>query len=271
MNGKHGTLWAVFLQVCFTICLTTPAMAEDAEWGQELDVSEFRDQLRVFEAPEGHVLVFVPFGDSDWIFWGKPNDVLYQQVTPVSHFAGTESFDYSLRDRRLNAHSYKLSMRDGTYFATCGQRRADLRLLDVEEGLKKLEGARFLEPRWGRTAHYLARDDFGVYYFVDKVRTRKGETASAESYRVHIGWKGEMLQTPLRLVAQDSVGDVFGMINGDRRLVINHGVGKYLEGDEMRELHKLDIRYDSPLMYLEGGVYAGLPHGTLCDLYFEER
>jgi hypothetical protein len=72
------------------------------------------------------------------------------------------------------------------------------------------------------------------------------------------------------MVAQDSVGEVYWMTNGNRRIVINQKTGRYFDGDEVRVLHTLDLYADSHLMYRDGGVYGNVPHGTPCDRFFPQ-
>jgi hypothetical protein len=249
-----------------------PAQAGTAAPVEEVDVREVRNQLRVFQDDTQKILVMVPFGDNDWVFWGEPNGVLYQQPSLFSSANGTESYEYGLIDRRYNSTYRGISAqyRDGKTFVTCGETRLELNPLSIADGEARLKGAQFAAPFWSRNAHFLARDDYGVYYYIDKANTHDDQQVPESSYRVYIGWKGEILQAPLSMVAQDSVGEVYGMPNGDRRIVINRQVGRYFDGDDVRELHTLNLHIDSILMYRDGGVYDKARHGTPCDRFFPQ-
>jgi hypothetical protein len=239
---------------------------------QEVDVSSVRDQFKVYKISSGHILVLIPFGDTDMLFWGKPNGVLYrQQVRSSFSDVEDEMLDLVVVDRRFSRNGYSLEFRNGQKFATCGTNRMELTPVDKSTGESLLSGAQFTQPLWNRQSHYLARDDYGVYYFVDKPMNYDDAKIDESSYRVFIGWKGEILQSPLKMVAQDSVGEVYGMTNGNRRIVINNGSGRYFDGDEVRVLHALNFYMDSGLMYRDGGVYGNAPQGTPCDWFFESK
>jgi hypothetical protein len=235
---------------------------------QAIDVSAIRDQFRVFQAESGQILVFVPFGEKEMIFWGSPQGVLNQQQARGYFFRPPEVFDYSMVDRRYSRNGYSLIFRNGAYFAECGEDKLPLQAIDEETGREMLDGARFLGPHWKRHAHFLARDNYGVYYFVDKALRHDDIPPDESTYRVYIGWKTEMLLSPLSLVAQDSVGEVYGMTNGNRRIVINDHKGRFFDGDEVRELHTLDLFVDFHLMYIKGGVYGEVKQGTPCDTFW---
>lgn len=239
---------------------------------KEIDVSSVRDQFKVYKIFSDQIMVLVPFGDTDMVFWGKPNGVLYRQQVRSS-FSDVEegTVDLVVVDRRFSKDGYSLEFRNGEKFVTCGTDRAELTTLDKATGDSLLSGAQFTHPLWNRQSHYLARDDYGVYYFVDKALNHDNTKIGESSYRTFIGWKGEILESPLKMVAQDSVGEVYGMTNGNRRIVINHGKGRYFDGDEVRALHALHFYLDFELMYTEEGVYGNALQGTPCDMFFGSK
>jgi hypothetical protein len=238
---------------------------------QEIDVSSVRDQFKVYQAPSGHIMVLIPFGDTDMTFWGKPNGVLRNQMVRSSSSDMPERFELSMVDRRFSTTGYSMEFRDGETFLTCGTDRLNLTPLDQSTGDSFLKNAQFAHPLWDRQSHFLARDDYGVYYFIDKALNYDESRIEESSYQVFIGWKGEILQSPLKMVAQDSVGEVYGMTNGNRRIVINNGVGRYFDADEVRSLHTLNFLMDFELMYRDGGVYGQAIQGTPCDLFFQSK
>ena len=78
-----------------------------------------------------------------------------------------------------------------------------------------LDKSQFLSPGLVRRPHLLARDDMGIYYYVDKLSERHG----GKAFRVFVGKRGAMKQVPLVDIAMDSAGQVFSTKTGDLRLV----------------------------------------------------
>jgi hypothetical protein len=260
-----------FVVLFFSFLSIAPAQSEEPAPVREVDVSAVRDQLRVFKAENEHILVLVPFSNGDAVFWGKPNDLLYRQEPLSSSADRPESYSISLIDRRYPRRGYSIQypVKERTT-VVCGPDHLALSPMDLAEGEELLKGAQFVLPFWKRSAHFLARDDYGVYYFIDKANYYDDTPIPESSYRVFIGWKGEILQSPLKMVAQDSVGEVYGMTNGNRRVVINQGVGRYFDGDEVRVLHTLNLYADSQLMYRDNKIYGNARHGTPCDSFFAQ-
>src|SRR5947207_1056188 len=123
--------------------------------------------------------------------------------------------------------------------------------------------AAFLTSAIVRVPHLLARDDSGVYYYVD----RYAKIYGGKGYRVYVGRKGAMKQMPLTDVASDSAGDVFSTKSGDLRLVRNSENNKetmtWVKGEKRTELVFLDTDVNSVVIFKDLGVYTFL--GTLCD------
>jgi hypothetical protein len=142
---------------------------------------------------------------------------------------------------------------------TCGDTE---RPLTPEASRKALERLTFHAHRWRRNAVALFRDDFGTYYYIDRAT---GEDEEAD-HRVYVGWRGQVLRSPLRLIASDSLGRVYAAGNGTRRLVITRGEARYVEGTTERVLQSLDLVRDGPMLYTTLGVYGDAPHGTPCDV-----
>jgi hypothetical protein len=111
--------------------------------------------------------------------------------------------------------------------------------------------------------HLLARDDSGVYYYVDRIAKVYG----GKGYRVFVGKKGAMKQMPLTDVASDSAGEVFSTKSGDLRLVRHNEGNKdtmtWVKGEKRLDLVFLDPDVNSVVIYKDLGIYTFL--GTLCD------
>ncbi len=158
--------------------------------------------------------------------------------------------------------------KDGSASKTCdGKDDAALTQLTGDKAKAVLDKAQFLSPATSRRAYLLARDDSGVYYYVDAIR-KEGDDHHGTNHRVFVGKKGAMKLLPLTDQASDSAGDVFSTKNGDLRLVKNRYdetkvTTQWVKGDKRTELVWLDVDVNSHLIYSDLGVYTFL--GTLCD------
>jgi hypothetical protein len=131
----------------------------------------------------------------------------------------------------------------------------------------------FMSSLHVRGAHALARDDSGVYYFVDKLLTGAG-------YRLHIGKKGAMKTMPLTDITTDPVGELFITRTGtlkisivDEKIEPGSPMTKrvltmtWVKGERKTPLTWLDFAWGPPeilvLIYRDLGVYGAL--GTICD------
>jgi len=243
--------------------MLTVATAKEPPSPKPVDVSEVRDSLAVFELESGELFVAQLGNGFEYLFYGKAGQVLYRQDGPG--YSGTmgqqfEEFDVRLTDRRYGGYAFVL--RDKQFWVQCGEQKLPLKRLELEASKKALEGTSFVEALWRRNAHFLARDDHGMYYFVDR---ELGDNPSMETYRVYMGWMGEVLQAPLKLIAKDAVGEVYGAPGSDQRLVVSAGSARFLDGEKARELVVLDVRADSEIIYGKKGIHAGKSHGTPCD------
>jgi hypothetical protein len=114
-----------------------------------------------------------------------------------------------------------------------------------------------------RRPYMLARDDSGVYYYVDVIRDQYG----GNGYRVFVGKKGAMKQKPLTDIAKDTAGDVFATKTGDLRIVRDVTENKteiaWVKGGKRSPLVVLDTDANEPLIFKQLGVYAFT--GNICD------
>ena len=121
----------------------------------------------------------------------------------------------------------------------------------------------FVSPGLVRSPHLFARDDSGVYYFVDRLTQRHG----GKNYRVFVGRKGGMKQLALTDVASDSAGQVFSTKTGDLRLVntvdSNKASSVWVKGSKKTDLIALDVDVNSPIIFNELGIYKFT--GSICE------
>jgi hypothetical protein len=152
---------------------------------------------------------------------------------------------------------------DGTYFRYCGgDNKSPLTELTGDKAKAVLDKSSFLTSAMIRRPHLLARDDGGVYYYVDVIRNQYG----GKGFRVFIGKKGAMKQKPLTDIASDTAGDVFATKTGDLRIVNDTdaaGTVTWVKGQKHVTLRKLDVDANSRLIFKDLGVYSFT--GTICE------
>jgi len=228
-----------------------------------VDVGTRRDALLVLRDDDGNVVLIDRDAPDERTFYGREWQYYQLQVYSTSS-DGNTAFDVTALDFRAQDRRTSVSLRDGAYTMTCqGQSRALKPVTDKAQRDALLKGATFHSYRWRRNAVGLYRDEYGVYYFIDRAT---GDDEDAD-HRVHIGWRGQILRAPMTLVASDSLGRVYAAANGTRRLVLTRGEVRYVEGATERVLYELDLVRDGPFIYGPLGVYGSAPHGTPCDVW----
>lgn len=226
-----------------------------------IDVSDFVEDLVVLEDGDGNLVAFRRSAPRDAIWFGDSDD-LYALPIFSSGASGDERWSASARDFRSPTRATSVQLRDGAYSMSCADKDKPLQPLSATAALRIAKKATFHEQRWRRNAVGAWRDEWGVYYFVDRAT---GEDEDVD-HHVYIGWKEQILRAPLKLIASDSLGKVYSAANGARRLVITGDEARYVEGDDKRVLHALDLVRDGPFLYTELGAYGAEPHGTPCDV-----
>jgi hypothetical protein len=187
-----------------------------------LDAGAFLDSLRLLTDGQGHYVAYDPerpYGDQ--LFYG--NGKTFARVpTSGGGKSGTERWNANFWDPRAYGTSLSppsIDMKDSgkTFTVTCAKRTTALNPVAPEEAAKLLAGATFTEPTWTRMPERLLRDDTGIYYFVDRYRTR--ERADRRDFRVFLGQRGNMVQMPLKDIVDDSQGMIFATKTGNLRLI----------------------------------------------------
>jgi hypothetical protein len=233
-----------------------------------VDIKPLRDKLLVFQDKTGgtYVVYTAIDGTGDaTVFYGTGKSLYKQIITGRSRNGDAWSISTwtpRLAELRHGAVSRKT---DGTFEKWCdGKDDAVLTELTGDKAKAVLDKYTFLSPALVRRPHLFARDDTGVYYYVDRLAKDLG----GKGYRVFVGKKGGMKQLALVDVASDSAGEVFSTKTGDLRLV-RTATGdakpstKWVKGEKRTELIPLDLDVNSPLIFTELGIYKFT--GTLCD------
>lgn len=252
-----------------------PAIAETKDPKPlTVEIKDFKDRLLVLKDSAGGTYVILLRSDKDpsnraWYGTGK---TLYEQVLDGFSADGDAwGLDvYAPRIVALRPGSIE-KKKDGTYFKSCDG--ADDFVLTEQTGDKAkavLDKYAFVSPGMIRRPHLLARDDSGVYYYIDKLSKLHGD----KGFRVFVGRKGGMKQIALTDVASDSAGQVFSTKTGDLRLV--HTVNNvdtvepkskpsttWVKGGKKTELIWLDTYVNGPMIFNDLGIYKFI--GSICE------
>jgi len=249
-------------------CAAAPAGAEIKDPKPlATDIKDFKDKLLVLRDSAGGTYVVLPRSDKfDYRAWYGTGKTLYEQVKSGSSADG-DGWSMSIwapRIAQLRPGSIERK-KDGTYFKSCdGEDDFVLSEVTGDKAKAVLDKYAFVSPGLVRTPHLFARDDTGVYYFVDRLTKLHG----GKNYRVFVGRKGGMKQLALTDMASDSGGQVFSTKTGDLRLVntIENSSkisSVWVKGGKKTELIALDVEANSPIIFNELGIYKFT--GSICE------
>ena len=233
-----------------------------------VDMKSVKDKLVVLQDGDGGTYVALPGSDGRLFYGGSAKlKKLYEQIIIARSSNGSEgSWDLSVWAPRIpNIQPGSVGrMADGSFRRYCGgDRTTPLSEVTGDKAKAILDKWTFLSSAMIRRPHLLARDDGGVYYYVDVIRNEYG----GKGYRVFIGKKGAMKQKPLTDIASDTAGDVFATKTGDLRIVndtdSDGSTVTWVKGEKRITLRKLDLDANSPLIFKDLGVYSFT--GTICE------
>jgi hypothetical protein len=229
-----------------------------------VDIKSFRDKLVVLKDADGGTYVVLP-GDGARMWYGLPKKPLYEQYVSgrsADHDKwGVHVFAPRVPKWQPGSIDYK---GNGDYVRWCGDSsQVALTQLPSDQANTVLDKSTFMSNAMIRRPYLLARDDSGVYYYVDVIRDEYG----GNGFRVMVGKKGALKQKPLTDIASDSAGDVFATKTGDLRFVKAVDDGKattyWVKGGKKTELVQLDIEQNERMIYKDLGVYAFT--GSICE------
>lgn len=236
-----------------------------------VDIKALKAKAVVLQDAQGGT--YVVFRDDEAkVFYGPNAKTVYEQYIVGSSSDGDGGWEFNTWSPRVpeGPHLGEIThKKDGTFEKSCrGKDDAGLTELTGDKAKAILDKAAFLTSGIVHVPHLLARDDSGVYYYVDRFAKIYG----GKGYRVFVGKKGAMKQMPLTDVASDSAGDVFSTKSGDLRLVRNTEDGNdnknkekmtWVKGEKRLELVFLDTDVNSVVIFKDLGIYTFL--GTWCD------
>jgi len=218
------------------------------------------------------------------LFWGDKNALFAQRIptgdgsfkehgkmdtTPGLHPDASLSYYVNVWDPSRE-NSWIARPNEGDLHVVCDEQKTTLTPVPAEEAKAILEKAKFYRPRFMRMPHFLARDNKGTYYYID--RSAKKEE---KDFRIFIGKRGQLKHTKLKNIIQDSAGEVYSTPTGSLRIVIDKNEVLWIRQKQQETLVKLDefgvmngVPYQTSnlsLVFGELGVYAGQKVGTPCD------
>jgi len=256
----HARGWVIGVLVA----TASAAAAEPAP--KPVDIKALKPKATVLQDAQGGT--YVVFRDDEAkVFYGPSAKAVHEQYIVGSSSDGEGGWEYNTWAPRVAEGSHLGSIehkKDGTFQKSCrGKDDAVLTELGGDKAKAILDKTAFLTSAIIHVPHLLARDDSGVYYYVDRIAKVYG----GKGYRVFVGRKGAMKQMPLTDVASDSAGDVFSTKSGDLRLVRNSENNKetmtWVKGERRTELVFLDTDVNSAVIFKDLGIYTFL--GTPCD------
>lgn len=240
---------------------------------EAVDVSAVKDKFLVLHDGAGHYVALdpeAPYGGNTFVGDGK---TFHKVRTFGGGKMGTESWSANCWDPRVRNGSNSpatIEMRDSgkTYQISCGKKTTPVQPLAAEDAKKLVGDAKFYGYLWTRLPERLLRDDTGVYYLVDRLRTE--DANDRRDFRVYVGKRGEAKQLPLKDVVDDAKGLILATKDGNLRLITNTDgkpEGKWIKGKKTVELTEVPIdTFDTArLIYMDLGPYSGQRLGSPCD------
>jgi hypothetical protein len=266
MHARGTNRWSIAGVGLLLGLLASPAAANPKP--QPVEIKPFRDQLIVLTDADGGVYVALP-GNPSRLWYGARGKTknLYEQIV-TGRSANGDRWDISVFAPRVpNMQPGAVGIDDTGYFRYCGgERKTRLTVVTGDKATAILDGYTFMTPALTRSPYLLARDSFGVYYYVDQIRAQYG----GKGFRVFIGKKGAMKERPLVDIATDTAGDVFGTKSGDLHLVRNTSdepIAKprvtLVRGSKETTLTYLDTWFNSVLIFKDLGIYGFT--GSICE------
>jgi hypothetical protein len=240
---------------------------------EAVDVSAIRDKLVVLSDGDGSFIAAAPDAPDggDFVFYSTDGKAFYQlRVRGGGSDGSTGAWDRTFWSPRVFMASIdrkpKQAGKPVQWALSCRRTFDDpesespYSQLPDAEAKKILAGAQFRAPLWHYQAHFLARDDLGNYYYVDRLRDELG----GKGFRLFKGQKGAMKEMPMTNIVSDSVGEIFTTKKGELRFVVNDGKARWVFGQKSFDLTNVPVEDNVIMIYGELGVYLGTL-GTPCD------
>ncbi|MBI4817950.1 MAG: hypothetical protein HY791_16940 [Deltaproteobacteria bacterium] len=149
----------------------------------------------------------------------------------------------------------------GACKVTCGEREIPLTRMSPEEKKAFLATATFNARPDVREPYAIARDEKGVYYYVDRGSTPELE----KDFRLYLGKRGQLKRQKMKDIVSDSQGEIFSSSSGQLRLIIGRSEAQWIIGNAKKALTLVPVQENLGVIYNELGVYLGAKLFTPCD------
>ena len=195
-----------------------------------------------------------------WVFFGDGKAMYQQRIAGSSVKSNTyEWYLWAPRAKHLDVATLRIMPGEMTMQCAPEDPRK-LTQLKADEAATLFAKTTFYAPLWQRTPHFLARDDDGIYYYVDALREEYG----GNGYRIFVGMKGSMKELAMTNMASDSAGEIYATKGGQLKIIANaDGKAYWIKGGKKTELTTLEPAANRYLIYRELGIYG--PLGAVCD------
>lgn len=238
-----------------------PAAAPSKGDPDVIDVKSQAKDYKVLTSEAGQFYVVPAKAGLDGLVFFGDGKTMYQQRVIGGGSSGDGSMDFALwAPRAVGLQQGGLDIKaDGSGIASCNADHPT-KLVPASPGetTRVLTKAVFRAPLWKRQSKFLARDDTGIYFFVDVLRD------GGKGHRVYVGQKGQMKAMPMTTLVDDAAGQIYGTKRGELRIVANAGEkATWRKGKKVEQLTVLDPSDNRYLIYRELGIYGQL--GTICD------
>jgi hypothetical protein len=225
------------------------------------DVTAIQKRLIVLTDGEGIFLIADPtWGDEHVLFFGDGKTFHRQRVFSAGADGGQGTWSMRFWSPRVSSQADVEALPAGKFRLSCGSDEVDLKKLPDAEAARIVERAAFKKALWRRQAQFLARDDHGTYYFVDRLRDELG----GKGHRIFVGPKGALKEVPMTNIVSDSVGEIYATRKGELRFVTSQNAAMWMAGTGKTDLTIVPVEDNVAMIYGELGVYEG-SLGTPCD------
>ncbi len=233
----------------------------DMPTSKPMKIDDIVGDLAVLHDGKGHFFAVVNvFGTKKrWAFYGTQKKLYFQRVTSTGGNKKRKTRYYHFFAPRESHSNLKLGA-DGKWLVTCGTRKTALTQAATPLARKVLDNAKFVERYWKRKPYALARDEWGNYYYVDRLQKQWG----GKAFRLWVGQRGNMKRQRMTNIVSDSVGDIFSTRKGTLRLILNKKDATWINNKKRSSLTFVPLWPNVKLIYAELGVYPGRM-GNPCD------
>ena len=235
-----------------------------------VDVSNIDGELMVLDAGESRYLVAPRvFESTPRVFYG--NGKTFYELRMIGGGGETKivdgarsyvRFGYVFWDPRYPRPAQSgFWLRDGRYGVNCDERETFFEPLPADKAKAMLASARFERIPHAWKPYALARNEKGVYFFVDQGRYKENE----REFRVFKGRKGNLKRLKLSNIVHDSEGDIFSTRAGDLRMVLGKKESWWVTRGRRIPLTLVPVFENQPMIYHELGPYMSVRVGNPCD------